>query len=102
MSKNTIIDRSEAKAFLAAAREAQTAFWDALSELEAVLGVEVDGDSDLENTDIDTLLEEGDDTGIAIYSCAKCGAPTILGIRNDKDEDGKTWWYCSLDCRDRH
>lgn len=38
------------------AREAQTAFWDALRDLEEALGVEVDADNDLENETIESLM----------------------------------------------
>ena len=47
----------EAETLLAAARAAQTVFWDALNELEAHLGVDVDANKDLTDTDVAALVD---------------------------------------------
>ena len=57
------MDRKAAEAALKAAQEAQTAFWDAMGELESVLGIELhNADAlDLSNQTIDSLLELDDE-----------------------------------------
>jgi hypothetical protein len=42
---------------LLAAREAQTAYWEALLILEKALGVEVDGTQDLQEVTVEYLIE---------------------------------------------
>jgi hypothetical protein len=44
---------------LEVAREAQTAYWDALLTLEEAIGVEVDGNLDLEETTVELLATIG-------------------------------------------
>ena len=55
------IARQRAEALLQIAQETQDAFWDALSDLEAELGVDVSGDIDLSLATIDWLLEHAED-----------------------------------------
>jgi hypothetical protein len=43
-------------AALEVARDAQTAYWDALHALEDTIGVEVDGVQDLANTTVEDLV----------------------------------------------
>jgi hypothetical protein len=45
---------------LEAAQLAQEQFWSALSDLEATLGVEIEGTAELANMDVDDLLEVAD------------------------------------------
>jgi hypothetical protein len=40
------------------ARDAQTAYWDALLALEKAIGVEVDGTQDLQDTTVKDLIEQ--------------------------------------------
>lgn len=47
------------KAFLKAV-ETQAAFWDALSELESLIGQELDGSEDLSSTTLEDLLADGE------------------------------------------
>lgn len=42
---------------LLVARDAQTAYWDALLALEKALGVEVDGTQDLQDVTVEYLVE---------------------------------------------
>lgn len=58
-SKFPDVDRKEAERLLMTARVLQTAFWDALRELEFCLTVEVDGNMDLEDQTVASLLEDG-------------------------------------------
>lgn len=52
------IDRALAEALLVEAREAQTAYWDVLGRLEEALGgIAVDQNADLEDADIESLLD---------------------------------------------
>ena len=56
-ANDTPIDRAKAEELLATATQLQTAFWDALSELEGVLsGIEIDGTRDLSETTLDELM----------------------------------------------
>jgi hypothetical protein len=51
----------ERKLLLAEVQSTQTAFWNALSELEGELGVEIDGNQDFENvSDLNDLQLEED------------------------------------------
>ena len=53
----TPIDKAKAEDLLATATQLQTAFWDALLELEGALdGIEIDGTRDLSETTIDELI----------------------------------------------
>jgi len=45
------------KTALLAAREAQTAYWEALLALEDSIGVEVDGAQDLQDATVTNLIE---------------------------------------------
>jgi hypothetical protein len=44
-------------AALLAARDAQTAYWDALQALEEAIGVEVDGSRSLHDATVEDLME---------------------------------------------
>jgi hypothetical protein len=60
----TPIDRARAEELLATATQLQTAFWDALLELEGALdGIEIDGNRDLSETTIDELMEAEEEGG---------------------------------------
>ncbi len=50
------------KTALLAAREAQTAYWEALLALEDSIGVEVDGAQDLQDATVTNLIEGKDDS----------------------------------------
>lgn len=66
MSKEPTPRYEQGAAELNAAQEAQTAFWEALSALEDVTGLEIDGSIDLTNyTTVDELREgfQGNDDG---------------------------------------
>jgi hypothetical protein len=52
------MDKEKADQLLEAAKLAQHAFWDALSELEAELDIEIDSTNDLADIDVEMLLEE--------------------------------------------
>lgn len=56
------MDRDKAQELLEAARVAQTLFWDALLELEHETGVEIDSNLDLADSDLDTLLENSEES----------------------------------------
>jgi hypothetical protein len=51
--------RLQAETLLERAQTIQGQYWDLLSELEEILGVEIDGTRDLNDTDIDGLILEG-------------------------------------------
>lgn len=52
-------DRTEAESLLLQAQLAQTAFWDAMLELETALGgIEIDDSQDLEGKTIDDLIDD--------------------------------------------
>lgn len=51
-------EKREIKKSLVRAQRAQTKYWEALQDLEAELGVDMDDVGDLENYDVDTLIEE--------------------------------------------
>ena len=66
------------EALLDAAKEAQTAYWDALRELEEATGLEIDSTSDLQDWMIASLLKsaDGDDDEEdeqEIPICTACG-----------------------------
>lgn len=63
-------DGQLAERLLAAAQAAQTAFWEAVRELEAELDIEIDSSIDLNNQTIDSLLEDESCDGI----CPNCEA----------------------------
>ena len=52
------VDRVEAEALYSLALSAQTAFWGCMNELEAALGIDLDGTADLADTTVDELLTE--------------------------------------------
>ena len=54
------------------ARRLQHEFWDSLSALEEVLGVEIDGTRDLDDTTMDELIEVG---ATLNPTCAICDKP---------------------------
>ena len=54
----TAKQRKQAEEALSKAQDSQTDFWDDLHALEEVLGIEVSGDDDLSEVDIDTLLAQ--------------------------------------------
>jgi hypothetical protein len=54
-------DTDSPEALLEAAQEAQTAYWEALHDLEAALGdIEIDGTRDLQGLTLDDLAEDDD------------------------------------------
>ena len=52
----------------------QHEFWDALSALESALGIEIDGNDDLEEAGVAELIEKAIETGNAENLCPVCGA----------------------------
>ena len=62
--------RAEAQEKLAEALRLQHAFWDALSELEQILDIEIESTSDLAQTTVDDLLLQD-----ASKYCPTCGVP---------------------------
>lgn len=54
-------DRQIAQMLLDRAAQKQSEYWEALSELEAEMGIEIDGTEDLEGMDLDTLEELGEE-----------------------------------------
>jgi len=62
MEGDAPIDKAGAEELLAVATELQTAFWDALTDLEGALqGIEIDGNRDLSEVTIAELMEEAED-----------------------------------------
>ncbi|MFP5227554.1 MAG: hypothetical protein ACLGXA_07970 [Acidobacteriota bacterium] len=57
------MDTTKADELLATARLAQTAFWEALQELEDALGVKADACRDLAEVTVDDLAEEYSECG---------------------------------------
>ena len=62
--------RAEAQEKLAKTLRLQHAFWDALSELEQILDIEIESTSDLAQTTVDDLLLQD-----ASKYCPTCGVP---------------------------
>lgn len=54
-------NQGDAQALLDRAAEAQTAYWDALSDLESAVGFDVDGAQELAGRTVDELVHEGDE-----------------------------------------
>ena len=66
------------EALLTAAQEAQTAFWDALHELEEATGLEIDSTQDLQGWTLAALRKSADgddeeDDEQEIPTCEACG-----------------------------
>jgi hypothetical protein len=55
---DTEIDREEVARLLEIAKDAQTAYWSALTDLEAACGGDINGTDDLEGYDVDGILAE--------------------------------------------
>ncbi len=53
--------QQKSEILLEAARVAQSTFWDALSELESELDIEIDGTTDLSDSTIKSLIEADSD-----------------------------------------
>jgi formate dehydrogenase maturation protein FdhE len=52
----------------------QHEFWDALSALESALGIEIDGNKDLDEAGVAELIEKAVETGNAENLCPVCGS----------------------------
>lgn len=95
------VDKAAAEKALEMVRMTQTAFWDAMNELENELGgADLDSSRDYSEMTIEDLL--GEESGPT--NCAKCGKPIDSESISyfDVDGMGKKWDYCSMECRDRH
>ncbi len=55
------VSRAEAQRLFDIAKELQSDYWTALSDLEEALGVDIEGSADLATETIDSLIESGED-----------------------------------------
>lgn len=103
------------RVLLQSANEARDAFGDAVSALERELGVDdlaeysdygVDGALNLDAGELIEQVYGGEEDGGKGVSCAKCGAfvPVSRAVTSEGEgpEAGRTFYYCSRDCEERH
>jgi len=98
-------DRQIAQMLLDRATQKQSEYWEALAELEAEVGIEIDGTQDLEGIDLGTLEELGEEDGVAErFEVEVKEYPAIylldpIGVDGTLEANGTVFVYCSEDCR---
>jgi hypothetical protein len=98
-------DRQIAQMLLDRATQKQSEYWEALAELEAEMGIEIDGTQDLEGIDLGTLEELGEEDGVAErFEVEVKEYPAIylldpIGVDGTLEANGTVFVYCSEDCR---